>query len=638
MSYQSATIQSLIGDIDHNKVYLPALQRKFVWRKRQIESLFDSLMRNYPIGTFLFWRIHRRKADDFVFYEFLKEYDEREPFNRRKTGAFTHEEIVGVLDGQQRLSAMYLGLMGSHTEKAPYKRRSNSAAYEKTVLYLNLLSVPLTVAEGKLVELEDRDYEFQFLTAQDAASTERPVKSESGAVLRQESVLWMKVGDVLNWDSDLDLDGLMNQYADDCETEGQRIALNSNSRIVRRCLDLLHKRICGEKLVNYFEVAKDDLEDILKIFVRVNSGGTVLNKTDLLFSTIVATWDDGREQIEALLKNINSKGDKFSFGNEFLMRCCLVLTDGPVVYRVNSFKSENVQRIRDEWPRIATAIVNTVDLLVEFGFNGELLTSQNATIPIAYYLHKGGARDDESKQALRRYLVHALLNRIFSGSQDQLIVAFRNAFRIEVKTVGAPSTFHRRFEKLTFQEILDVPLPAQKSLLVTESDLDRFLGYAKGPDAFHVLTLLYPHLRFADAVFHQDHMHPQSGFSDLALAKLQVPRDRWPEWYRSRDTVPNLQLLAGRRNSSKNDTALAPWMNVMSSGDRDSFTRENYFPRDVSLEFSDFLTFVEKRREVLRNALREKLALAPVGSPSQLVDVEDLGNDVDADVDGRSNT
>lgn len=631
MSYKAATIKRLITDIDHNKVYLPALQRKFVWQKRQIESLFDSLMRNYPIGTFLFWCIHRHKAIDYVFYEFLREYDERTPFNRRKTGAFTHEEIIGVLDGQQRLSALYLGLMGSHTEKAPYKRRSNSAAYEKTELYLNLLSAPLALSEGDLVELEDRDYEFRFLTMQDAAVSARPVKSESGAVLRQEPVSWMKVGDVLNWKADPDLYSLIDRYIADSATEDQRIALRGSHQIVRRCFDLLYRRICAEERINYFEVARDDLEDILKIFVRVNSGGTVLNKTDLLFSTIVATWDDGREQIESLLKNINSKGDKFVFGNEFLMRCCLVLTDGPVVYQVHSFKSENVQRIRDQWPSIAVAIGRTVDLLVEFGFNGELLTSQNAAIPIAYYLHKGGAEDEESKESLRRYLVHALLNRIFGGSQDQLIGAFRNALRIDVKKPNTPVTYIRRFDRLTFNDLLDIQLPAQKSLQVTESDVDRFLSYTKGPDAFHVLTLLYPHLRFADAVFHQDHMHPQSGFSDQELARLGVPKDAWALWYRSRDAVPNLQLLAGRRNSSKNDMALEPWMNLMEPSAREAFARENYFPSGVSLAFSDFLTFFERRRDVLRSALCDKLALAPAGSVSQLVDVDDVSDDVDPD-------
>ncbi len=162
----------------------------------------------------------------------------------------------------------------------------------------------------------------------------------------------MKVGKVLSWDAEPEFDRLVDGFKDSCTSDKQLAAFVEKRRLIRRALETLHQRIHRDELINYFEVAKDDLEDILKIFVRVNSGGTILSKTDLLFSTIVATWDDGREKIEKLLKTINEKGDGFKFGNEFLMRCCLVLSDSPVVFKVNSFKSENVQRIQDGWPSI----------------------------------------------------------------------------------------------------------------------------------------------------------------------------------------------------------------------------------------------------------------------------------------------
>ena len=332
MSYQKTTIKKVINDIDQKKYYLPSLQRKFVWEKHQIELLFDSLMRNYPIGTFLFWRLHRLKAETYVFYEFLTEYDARSPYNHRKTGAFTQEEIMGVLDGQQRLSSMYIGLMGTHTEKAPYKRSSNPDAYEKMALYLNLFSLPYEIdKDDKLITIEDQNFEFKFLTEEKATSIEtRKVKNEDGTV-KDEPMLWMKVGKVLSWDEEPEFDQIIDNLLQKCPTNIHKRSLIDQKRLIKKGLDTLHKRIYHDEIINYFEVAKDDLEDILKIFVRVNSGGTVLSKTDLLFSTIVATWDEGRENIENLLKKINAKGDGFSFNNEYLMRCFLVLSDGPVL-------------------------------------------------------------------------------------------------------------------------------------------------------------------------------------------------------------------------------------------------------------------------------------------------------------------
>ena len=47
----------------HNSEYVPpAIQREFVWKTDQIRALFDSLMRGYPIGAFLFWKVGTERA------------------------------------------------------------------------------------------------------------------------------------------------------------------------------------------------------------------------------------------------------------------------------------------------------------------------------------------------------------------------------------------------------------------------------------------------------------------------------------------------------------------------------------------------------------------------------------------------
>jgi Protein of unknown function DUF262 len=628
MSYKKWTIREAISEIDGNKVFLPALQRKFVWDKWQIELLFDSLMRNYPFGTFLFWRLNRKKAESYVFYEFLKEYDSRSPYNRRHTGAFLHQEIIGVLDGQQRLSSMYLGLMGTHTEKTPYKRSSTPDAFPKMRLYLNLLSLPYTLdADDKIQTLEEQNFEFRFLKPEIAASAaERRASGENGENNQSEAVYWMEVGKVLSWDDEPEFGRLIDRFYEGCTSEAQRTAFHERRRLIERGLRTLHDRIYRDALINYFEVAKDDLEDILKIFVRVNSGGTILNKTDLLFSTIVATWNDGREEIEKLLKTINEKGDGFDFTNEFLMRCCLVLSDGPVIYKVNSFKADNVQRIRDEWPRIAAAISKMVDLLTEFGFSGPVLTSQNATIILAYYLHKDGSLDAESKAGMRKYLVHALLNTIYGSSQEALIAALRSAFREEAITESGAKFYRGIRLRFSFEELLAIELPQQKRLTITEDDLERFLSHAKGPGAFFVLTLLYPHLRYSEVSFHQDHIHPFSGFTEERFAAMGVPKAEWPEWWDSRDRVPNLQLLEGLRNISKNATPLHKWLAIMSPEERRNFLANNYFPEGLGLEFENFRAFYSQRKEILRRELGKILAMThqPTAYVPQDAAVDDL--------------
>ena len=54
MSFQTPiTISDAIGKIDSNQFLLPAIQREFIWNHSKIEWLFDSIMRNYPISSFL---------------------------------------------------------------------------------------------------------------------------------------------------------------------------------------------------------------------------------------------------------------------------------------------------------------------------------------------------------------------------------------------------------------------------------------------------------------------------------------------------------------------------------------------------------------------------------------------------------
>jgi uncharacterized protein with ParB-like and HNH nuclease domain len=614
MAYKSKSIKNILEEIESSKVYLPALQRKFVWDKPQIELLFDSIIRNFPIGTFLFWNLNREVANNYVFYEFLKEYDQRHPYNNRKIGSFLNPEITGVLDGQQRLSSIYIGLQGTHTEKAPYMRWSNDKAYRKSCLYLNTLNLPYYISSENVIEInEEKNFEFRFLTdAESEKWVSRKIKQtddEDKEKTNEENMFWFKVGEVLAWNQDPEFDLKIDEFIAKSSNDNQKKEIESNRRLIKKAIETLFRRITSDQLINYFEIDKKELEDILKIFIRVNSGGTPLNKTNLLFSTIVATWDDGREEIESLLQKINKKGDGFGFSDEYLMRCCLVLTDGPVLYKVNSFKSENVQKIKDEWCKIAEAIDKTVDLLVEFGFSQSLLTSQNATIIIAYYIYKGGLNNDTTKPEIKKYLIHALLNGIYGSSQEQLIAVLRNAFRKSDNDENGNTVFGLRSNLFSFDELLKIELPSRKSLYVTDIELDNFLTYKKGASSFFVLSLLYPNLRYKEVQFHQDHIHPASKFSKEVFNELGLSNEEREEWLTLRDMIPNLQLMEGRQNESKNATEILTWLSQKNKNEQVQFKTSNFFPEDESLEFSNYKSFFEKRKTRLKEELKKVLAI-----------------------------
>ena len=162
-------LSSILTAIHENRWVLPAIQREFVWSDEQICRLFDSMMRGYPFGTFLFWQINGPTASKFKFYEFMRRYHERDAKTCRELPALGDRQVTAVLDGQQRLTALNIGLSGSRAMKLPHKRRSNDEAFPETYLHLDLLAEASDQEDSML-------YDFRFLTPEKAGEQTTPQK------------------------------------------------------------------------------------------------------------------------------------------------------------------------------------------------------------------------------------------------------------------------------------------------------------------------------------------------------------------------------------------------------------------------------------------------------------------------------
>ncbi len=71
MPYQSDTIANVVKRLNA-QYFLPAIQREFVWKPEQIVQLFDSIMRGYPISSFLFWRLDPGNYDNWQVFQFVQ--------------------------------------------------------------------------------------------------------------------------------------------------------------------------------------------------------------------------------------------------------------------------------------------------------------------------------------------------------------------------------------------------------------------------------------------------------------------------------------------------------------------------------------------------------------------------------------
>ena len=185
-------------------------------------------------------------------------------------------------------------------------------------------------------------------------------------------------------------------------------------------LDLLHRLIHKTPLVSCYTERDQDLDRVLDIFIRMNSGGTALSYSDLLFSIAVANWRelDARREVNELVDALNGIGGGFSFSKDLVLKAGLMLAEiKSVGFKVENFDRANMATLEDAWPAISKALGLTVRLVSDFGFTGQTLRADSALLPIAYYLYKRKAQPDfltharhaADRHAIKRWLVRSYL-------------------------------------------------------------------------------------------------------------------------------------------------------------------------------------------------------------------------------------
>lgn len=581
MAYQAPiTIKKAIDNIRKKKYVLPSIQREFVWDTYQIEMLFDSLMRDYPISTFLFWIVDKSKIKDFQFYEFLNNYHRLNGRHNKKADLSNEEDVIAVLDGQQRMTSMYIGLTGSFSERQYRRRKNNPNSYPKMKLYLNLLK--------KCDEVEF-EYNFSFLTEHGAQNKNGNFWFECGKILE-----FSDISKVMEY---LMLNGLMDTSKHTQE----------ECSFALKTLNNFYNVVHQKETINYYQEEDETLDKVLQIFIRINSGGTKLSYSDLLLSIATAQWQekDAREVIHEFVDDINSIGAGFNFNKDFVLKACLVLADfRDIKFKVDNFKKENMLIIEDNWENVSTAIKSAILLVAKFGYNRDSLTANNAIIPIAYYIYKKNISSSiiqnnnytEDRIKIREWLARVIIKGTFGGTPDGLYPAMRDLIN------SNPGCF-------PLEQIIEKYRGKRKSIIFTEDDIDNLLDLDYGKArTFCVLSLLYSSLNM-NYQYHQDHIHPKSLFKQKKLKGLGLTDEQIDIFKKHFNKLPNLQLLEATQNIQKSDMQFNDWLdeNYSDPSSRNMYLLQNYIDADVDLGLTNFEEFYDRRYESLKSKLSEIL-------------------------------
>lgn len=587
MPYQTPiTIKESVQRIQRRELVLPAIQREFVWGAGQIEQLFDSLLRGYPISTFLFWQVRPDVVSRFQWYEFLSRYHARShKHNTLVPPLAAGQGFAAVLDGQQRLTSLYLGLCGSYATKLKNRLWKDDSAFPEKKLYVNLLEP----ASNKTEKL----FDFRFLTAAEASA---PVSSTSPA--RH----WFRVGEVLSMDTITGLFDYINQHSlfDSQYSVAQRA-------FAQQTLTRLWQAVHSDGVISYYEEQGEELDKVLQIFIRINSGGTKLSYSDLLLSIATAEWQGGsaRELIHGFVDELNNTGNRFRFDKDFVLKACLVLADiTDVKFRVDNFSRTNMDIIQQKWAAIQDALRAAVKLVSSFGYDSQTLTATNALIPISYFLLANdftssifSAARENDRKAAREWLGRVLLKRVFGGQPDGLYGRMR---RLINDNSG----------RFPLAEIATYYRGRRKSIDFTSEELDNLLEMQYGKNStLSLLNLLYANKLNQTFQYHIDHMHPKSrvrkedlndaGITDAAQIKLIQ---------RQVNGIPNLQLLEGGANINKSNIPLAEWL-AQKGTLRSSYELQHFMPPPEQptlpepAELSNFPAYYKARRELMRQEL-----------------------------------
>ena len=438
---------------------------------------------------------------------------------------------------------------GTRTLKKPKAWWDNPNAFEEKRLYINLRYHPIE-------ENPDDNYKFEFLTL-------------NGNPEINESNYWFKVGDILNLESVLD-------YTMD----------NSLTNIEGKILEKLKDAFCTKSLISFFEETEKNLDKVLKIFIRVNSGGTQLSYSDLLMSILTANFStDIRDLMNKFVDSIRDQGFGV-MGRDQILKTCLILTESNHIFKLKNFSKSNISKIENNWTEITEKIFTAIKLLTEFGYTNRL-SSAYILSNVAYYLYSKQNITAEDKSEILKFVRNTQITSYFTTSLDAKL-------EVVAKIVRNSSDFKDINKNLEISII--------HPLKISEDDVERMLDIQYGnPAILPILQQLYPNLDYKNSTFHIDHIYPKSKFKTSNKSLIE-------DYLKKANFLFNLQLLQGDENISKKAKDPEIWLNEHFNKDIEyikAYKERNYITRDFSLDWENIEDFDKMRSKNLIKRLKE---------------------------------
>jgi len=411
-------IINVLNQIKDDEVVLPGIQRDFVWSKEKIVKLLDSIMRGYPIGITLLWETY----NDIQYRLFDSDYTSGNLYTYHENTE--GKKIKLVLDGQQRLQSLYMALYGK---------------LDGEYLYFDVLS------GRESDDLSEEKYLFDFATSEEIkkrnASITRTLNKYIG-VSDKNSVPhhYMKVADIFKMGArqKKELVRDLSKKLDLSHDDEDRLDINLSrlDEALSKDENILKASVIDENLPSDSPYRKSEA-DVLEIFVRVNTEGTPLTRSDLIFSMLKLNWKESAEALPIFVQKIN-EGNSFELDTDFVIRCLFAVSDLGSRFDLDLLRNKvNVKKLRANFQQCCDAIRSMVDFVERdcWCASSRLISGSNTLVPLVYYLFhtkNHEVRNDQLVNVRKAFFVFAF-SKPFSRYADSRIGRF---IRSELKTLA----------------------------------------------------------------------------------------------------------------------------------------------------------------------------------------------------------
>lgn len=561
-------IKDIVEEIDSHDFVLPVIQRRLVWNEEKMVLLFDSLLKKNAFGGIMVMEQIPHMPPLFALRNFLREFTADASLSRtRNQVSPLDRKAYFVIDGQQRMQTLYIGLKGS---------------YETKILYFNLLS------DGK--------EEFEFAFADDEKRLPKPEKDEWG---KEKANLWYIVP-TLYQKFYREHKNSMNVASKIIES--RNISSVQEAECIRLNIHKFYEAIFMDECMGVAIVTRDgDLDEtgnrqkMVDLFTRLNNGGTILQPYDLIASTLKGfDW-----RMEELLDRAAPYQD-IGFGQNEFIKLLFILQDEP---------SKNLANIQEKDSKFALdnqeRIFNTLDALRKFLYQAKLedyylAKIRRSALPLylaAYHIYHrqsvatgrlanyfdNAVTGNPDFSSLKRWFYLSLLNGVFKGrgsgwvaektglNKIWMVLRNRKDERFPVETIFKMySEYGLRFS----QDLTPARFPAWD---------DDFLFYIIYDSDWRVMQ---PDI---------DHIHPKSLLTARGVEYERIY------------CIENYQLISvGVNRGDKNDKPLATWVDIyikegkkFDATSEEEYRKKHLIPPREFWEFDQYTTFLEKRGELI---------------------------------------